>query len=65
MAEAEDAADRERAGRRYDELHGQLEHQDAYSIDHRVEEVLSGPRLRRVRVSPRRPRRFPAVSNRG
>jgi ATP-binding cassette, subfamily F, member 3 len=42
MAEAEDAADRERAGRRYDELHGQLEHQDAYSIDHRVEEVLSG-----------------------
>ena len=42
MAEAEDAADRERAGRRYDELHGQLEHQDAYSIDHRVEEVLTG-----------------------
>jgi ATP-binding cassette, subfamily F, member 3 len=42
MAEAEDAADSERAGRRYDELHGQLEHQDAYSIDHRVEEVLSG-----------------------
>ncbi len=34
--------DRERAERRYDELHGQLEHQDAYSIDHRVEEVLTG-----------------------
>jgi ATP-binding cassette subfamily F protein 3 len=42
MAEAEDEADRERAGRRYDEIHGLLEHQDAYSIDHRVEEVLTG-----------------------
>ena len=42
MAEAEDAADRERAERRYDELHRQIEHQDAYSIDHRVEEVLTG-----------------------
>ena len=35
IAEAEDAADRERAERRYDDLHGQLDHQDAYSIDHR------------------------------
>ena len=42
MAEAEDPADRERAERRYDELHRQIEHQDAYSIDHRVEEVLTG-----------------------
>jgi ATP-binding cassette, subfamily F, member 3 len=42
MAEAEDAADRARAVRRYDDLHSQLEHQDAYSIDHRVEEVLTG-----------------------
>ena len=42
MAEAEDATDRDRAGRRYDELHRQIEHQDAYSIDHRVEEVLTG-----------------------
>jgi ATP-binding cassette subfamily F protein 3 len=42
MAEAEDDDDRERASRRYDALHDQLEHQDAYSIDHRVEEVLSG-----------------------
>jgi len=42
MAEAEDATDRERAGRRYDELHRLIEHQDAYSIDHRVEEVLTG-----------------------
>ncbi len=42
MAEAEDPSDRERAGCRYDELHRQIEHQDAYSIDHRVEEVLTG-----------------------
>src|SRR5690606_6849844 len=42
MAEAEDDADRERAGRRYDELNDRLLHQDAYSIDHRVEEILSG-----------------------
>ena len=42
MAEAEDDADRDRASRRYDELHDQIEHQDAYSIDHRVEEILSG-----------------------
>ncbi len=42
MAEAEDSADRDRAGRRYDELHSLIEHQDAYSIDHRVEEVLTG-----------------------
>ena len=47
MAEAEDDADRARASRRYDELHDRLEHQDAYSIDHRVEEILGGPRLRR------------------
>ncbi len=42
MAEAADTADRERAGRRYDELHDLIEHQDAYSVDHRVEEVLMG-----------------------
>jgi len=42
MAEAEDPSDRERADRRYDEVHRQIEHQDAYSIDHRVEEVLTG-----------------------
>jgi ATP-binding cassette subfamily F protein 3 len=42
MAEAEDAADRERAARRYDEVHRLIEHQDAYTIDHRVEEVLTG-----------------------
>src|SRR4051794_18441834 len=42
MSGAEDEADRARASRRYDDLHDQLEHQDAYSIDHRVEEVLGG-----------------------
>jgi ATP-binding cassette subfamily F protein 3 len=42
MAEAEDEIDRERAARRYDEIHRLIEHQDAYSIDHRVEEVLTG-----------------------
>jgi ATP-binding cassette subfamily F protein 3 len=42
MAEAEDDTDRERALRRYDEIRDLIEHQDAYSIDHRVEEVLTG-----------------------
>ncbi len=42
MAEAEDDDDRERAAKRYDSLHELLEHQDAYSIEHRVEEVLMG-----------------------
>jgi ATP-binding cassette subfamily F protein 3 len=42
LSEAEDDAERARASRRYDELHDQLDHQDAYSIDHRIEEVLSG-----------------------
>src|SRR5262249_31344656 len=42
MAEAEDDAERERASRRYAELHDRIEHQDAYAIDHRVEEILGG-----------------------
>ena len=42
MAEAEDDAESARATRRYDELHDQLQHQDAYSIEHRVEEILGG-----------------------
>ncbi|WP_435016155.1 ABC-F family ATP-binding cassette domain-containing protein [Tundrisphaera sp. TA3] len=42
MAEAEDEADAARASRRYDELSDRLAHQDAYSIDHRVEEILGG-----------------------
>jgi len=42
LAEAEDDHDRERASRRYAELQERIEHQDAYAIDHRVEEVLGG-----------------------
>jgi ATP-binding cassette subfamily F protein 3 len=42
MAEADDDADRERAGRRYDQVHERIIHQDAYDVDYRVEEVLSG-----------------------
>ena len=42
MAEAEDEADALRASRRYEELRDRLEHQDAYSVDHRVEEILGG-----------------------
>ena len=42
MAEAESESERQRASRRYDELRDRIEHQDAYSIDHRVEEILSG-----------------------
>ncbi|MDB5348996.1 MAG: ATPase component of transporter with duplicated ATPase domain [Planctomycetota bacterium] len=42
ISEAEDDADRERANRRYEELRDRMEHQDAYTIDHRVEEILGG-----------------------
>jgi ATP-binding cassette subfamily F protein 3 len=42
LAEADGEAEREVATRRYDTLHEMIDHQDAYSIDHRVEEILSG-----------------------
>ena len=42
IADAEDDEDRARATRRYEDIHDRLEHQDAYSVDHRVEEVLNG-----------------------
>lgn len=42
MSEADDDADRIRASRRYDEINERLQHQDAYSIEHRVEEILGG-----------------------
>ena len=42
MADAATDLDRERAQTRYDDLNDQIAHQDAYSIDHRVEEVLMG-----------------------
>ncbi len=42
IAEADDDDDRLRATRRYEELRDRIEHQDAYAIDHRVEEILGG-----------------------
>jgi ATP-binding cassette subfamily F protein 3 len=42
LSEAEDDTERDRATRRYDELHNLIQHQDAYSLDHRVEEILTG-----------------------
>ncbi len=42
LGEAEDDDDRDRAARRYDEIRDRLEHQDAYSVEHRVEEILGG-----------------------
>ena len=42
LAEAEDEAETARASRRYDDLSDRLSHQDAYSLDHRVEEILGG-----------------------
>ena len=42
MAEAEDDAERDRATRRYGDLHECIQHQDAYSVEHRVEEILTG-----------------------
>ena len=42
IAEAEDDSDRLRATKRYEQVSDRLEHQDAYAIDHRVEEVLGG-----------------------
>ncbi len=42
MSEAEDQYDRDRATKRYAEIYDRLEHQDAYSVEHRVEEILGG-----------------------
>lgn len=42
LAEAEDDLERDRASRRYEQVRDRIEHQDAFSVDHRVEEVLSG-----------------------
>ncbi|MCA1686453.1 MAG: ATP-binding cassette domain-containing protein, partial [Planctomycetia bacterium] len=42
MSEAEDDDERARATKRYGELHDRIQHQDAYSVEHRVEEILSG-----------------------
>jgi ATP-binding cassette subfamily F protein 3 len=42
IADAEDDGDRDRASRKYEELRDRLGHQDAFSVDHRVEEILGG-----------------------
>lgn len=42
MAAAANEADSERLHRRYDEIQHELQRLDAYHVDHRVEEVLSG-----------------------
>ncbi len=64
IAEADDAPDRDRATRRYEEIRDRIEHQDAYSIDHRVEEILGGS-ASPPRTSPGPPGRSPAASSRG
>ncbi len=42
LADAETDIEREVATRRYEQVRDQIEHQDAYAIEHRVEEVLTG-----------------------
>ncbi len=42
IAEAETDAERTVASRRYEQIRDRLEHQDAYSVDHRIEEILAG-----------------------
>ncbi|GIW86831.1 MAG: ABC transporter [Isosphaeraceae bacterium] len=46
IAEADDDADRLRATRRFEQIQEQIEHQDAYAIDHRIEQILLGLRFR-------------------
>ncbi len=42
LAEAEDAAERQRLSARFDYLQGELQRQDAYNLDHKIERVLLG-----------------------
>jgi len=42
LAEAEDDAERDRATRRYAELHDRVQQQDAFAVDHKIEEILGG-----------------------
>ena len=42
IAETDDAGERARLSRRYDHLQHQLEEQDAYHLEHRIERVLEG-----------------------
>ena len=76
QTEMEEAADgdvrgrgrrRSRPGhsRRYAEVHDRLEHQDAYSIEHRVEEILGGLGFKTADFGRRRVGPSPAASSRG
>ncbi|MEN6404954.1 MAG: ABC-F family ATP-binding cassette domain-containing protein [Thermoguttaceae bacterium] len=47
MAEAADPAEQRRLAARYDHLQHELQQQDAYNLDHRIERVLDGLRFRR------------------
>src|SRR3990172_4129741 len=42
LAQTGDPAERRQLERRYDRLHNELQHRDAYVLDHKVEEVLAG-----------------------
>ena len=42
LSEATDVEDREQLGKRYDRLQYELQHHDAYHLDHKVERVLDG-----------------------
>jgi ATP-binding cassette subfamily F protein 3 len=53
LAEASDPHQRAQLGKRYDRLQYELQHHDAYHLDHRVEQVLEG--LGFDRASFRRP----------
>lgn len=42
LAEATDEAERKTLSARYDRLNEQLQHQDAYTVDHKIKQVLDG-----------------------
>ena len=42
MAQADDHAQRQRLGRRFDHLQQELHHRDGYHLDHKIERVLAG-----------------------
>ena len=47
LAQATDEAERKSLAARYDRLHELLSHHDAFTVDHRIEEVLDGLGFRR------------------
>ncbi len=42
IAEADDEAERQRLGERFDHLQHELQYRDGYNLDHRIERVLTG-----------------------